>query len=461
MVAVAATAAFVCQPLLLPAIGFLALCIYLGSMYLAGAREIKRLESLAKSPIFEQFGSCLNGLATIRAFDLVDHYIWLMHEKVNDLSRTSWYLWLLNSWLTFRLTLLVAVISTATAAVVLHMGNTSSSVAGLILSLVFRYSFTMVQAVQQYANLEMDMSAAERVGEYATMATEKQGGDGVPAAWPAEGRLEVQGLVAGYDSKLPPSLNDLSFTVLPNQRVGIVGRTGAGKSSLALALFRLLEISSGRIVIDGVDISKIKLHDLRSRLAIIPQDPVLFSGTLRANMDPFDQHSDEELYEALASVSLVQRDVEGSIVLPAAEHSGVFPTLSSFVSQGGQNLSQGQRQLICLARAVLSRPKILVMDEATSAMDMQTDALIQKSLRSEFGRRSTLLVVAHRLSSVVDFDRIVVMDGGKLIEFGSPRELMEMQGGSFRSLVENSGEREHLRQVIFGDVQEDVVCLMD
>ncbi len=383
-----------------------------------------------------------------------------MHEKVNDLSRTSWYLWLLNSWLTFRLTLLVAVISTATAAVVLQMGNISSSVAGLILSLVFRYSFTMVQAVQQYANLEMDMSAAERVGEYASMATEKQGGDAVPAAWPAEGRLEVEGLVAGYDSKLPPSLNDLSFTILPNQRVGIVGRTGAGKSSLALALFRFLEIRSGRIVIDGVDVSKIKLNDLRSRLAIIPQDPVLFSGTLRANMDPFDQHSDEELYEALASVSLVQSDVEGSIVLPA-EHTGMFPSLSSAVSQGGQNLSQGQRQLICLARAVLSRPKILVMDEATSAMDMETDALIQKSLRSEFGGRSTLLVVAHRLSTVADFDRIAVLDGGKLIEFGSPRELMEMEGGSFRNLVENSGEREHLRQVIFGEVQEDATCLMN
>ncbi|KAK4096246.1 P-loop containing nucleoside triphosphate hydrolase protein [Parathielavia hyrcaniae] len=444
LVGIAATTALVCPPLVLPAIVFLALCMRLGSVYLVGAREIKRLESVARSPIFEQFNSCLRGLTTIRAFGLAEKYVGLMHGKVNDYSRASWYLWLLNSWITLRLTLLVALFSTVTAGAVVHMGSIPAPAAGLILSLVFRYNLTMVQAVKQWANLEMDMNAAERVVEYAGVTTENQGGKEVPAAWPTEGLLEVEDLVSGYAPELAPSLNGVSFTILPNQRVGIVGRTGAGKSSLALALFRFIEARSGQIRIDGIDISSIRLEDLRSRLAVIPQDPVLFSGSLRTNLDPFGQLDDAQLYEALESVSLARPTEE-------EEEAGVFPGLSTFVSEGGQNLSQGQRQLVCLARTVLSRPKILVMDEATSAMDMETDALIQKSLRSEFGcNATTLLVVAHRLSTVADFDRIIVMDAGKVVEFGSPRTLMGISGGNFRSLVMNSGEREHLQQVILG-----------
>ncbi|KAK3356308.1 P-loop containing nucleoside triphosphate hydrolase protein [Lasiosphaeria hispida] len=452
MIGIAATAALVCPPLMLPAIVFLALCVRLGSVFLAGAREIKRMESVARSPIYEQLDSCIQGLTTIRAFGLVERYVRMMHGKINDHARASWHLSSLNSWITLRLTLMVSFFSAVTAAVVVHLGSSiPASAAGLILSLVLRYNLSMVQAVKQCANLEMDMSAVERVVEYATIATEDQGGKEVPAAWPSEGLLQVENLVAGYAPELPPSLDGLSFTILPNQRVGIVGRTGAGKSSLSLALFRFLEARSGRICIDGIDISKIKLQDLRSRLAIIPQDPVLFSGSLRANIDPFNQYEDMELYEALEKSCLVQRHADGALILPAEEDMSAFPSLSTLVSEGGHNLSQGQRQLICLARAVLSRPKILVMDEATSAIDMETDASIQKSLRSEFGRNSTtLLVVAHRLSTVADFDRIVVMDAGRVVEFDSPRNLMGIRDGIFRSLVERSGEREELLQIIFG-----------
>ncbi|KAK3297263.1 multidrug resistance-associated protein [Chaetomium fimeti] len=444
MVGVAVTAVVVCPVLVPPAIAFLAICAYLGSVYLAGAREIKRLESVASSPILEQFGSCTRGLATIRAFGLVEKYVRLMHAKVDDRSRASWNLWLLNSWMTLRLTLLVALFSTVTASVVVvRMESIPASAAGLILTLVFRYNSLMVTAIKQCANLEMDMNAAERVVEYAGVATETQGGKEAPAAWPTEGRLEVEDLVVGYAPELAPSLNGLSFTILPNQRVGIVGRTGAGKSTLALALFRVLEARSGCVRVDGVDISTIRLHNLRSKLAVIPQDPVLFSGSLRANLDTFGEHDDVRLYEALEQVSLVRPTEE-------QEEKGVFPALSTPVSAGGHNLSQGQRQLICLARAALSRSKILVLDEATSAIDMETDALIQKSLRSQFGGNSTtMLVVAHRLSTVADFDSIIVMDAGKVVEFGSPRTLMGICGGSFRSLVENSGEKERLQQLIF------------
>jgi ABC-type multidrug transport system fused ATPase/permease subunit len=275
----------------------------------------------------------------------------------------------------------------------------------------------------------------------------------------------------------------LTFNVARNQRVGVVGRTGAGKSSLTLALFRFLEARSGSIHIDGVDISKIKLYDLRSRLAIIPQDPVLFSGTVRSNLDPFDQQTDEELREALARVHLIplaslttsgaasgnatprppnlQQPSQSATDHPAAPaqdaptdtNRNIFRSLSSRISEGGLNLSQGQRQLLCLARAIVSRPKIMVLDEATSAVDMETDALIQRSIREEF-TDSTLIVIAHRLSTIADFDRILVLGEGKVLEYDSPAALMRREAGVFREMVETSGERGELERIIGVKTQE-------
>lgn len=294
--------------------------------------------------------------------------------------------------------------------------------------------------------------------EYTNLEVEDQGGDDVPAAWPTEGRLEVTDLVAGYAADLPPVLKGLSFTVEKAQRVGVVGRTGAGKSSLTLALFRFINSREGTILIDGIDVSKIKLHDLRSRLAIIPQDPVLFSGTIRSNLDPFDRYTDSELRDALERVHLVSGT--GGTATPAVASSSaaaaatdtntnIFNSLSSTISEGGLSLSQGQRQLLCLARAIVARPKLMVLDEATSAVDMATDELIQRSIREEF-EGSTLLVIAHRLSTIADFDRILVMSDGMAAEYGSPRELMAIEGGVFKGMVENSGEKERLREMIVG-----------
>lgn len=276
--------------------------------------------------------------------------------------------------------------------------------------------------------------------------------------------MEVNDLVVGYAPDLPPVLKGLTFRVNRNERVGVVGRTGAGKSSLTLALFRFLEARSGTIHVDGLDISKIKLHDLRSRLAIIPQDPVLFSGTVRTNLDPFDRHSDAELRDSLERVHLI-RGTGGTVTpLPQGEapsannssdtdkgNANVFNDLSSPISEGGLNLSQGQRQLLCLARAIVSRPPIMVLDEATSAVDMATDALIQRSIREEF-TSATLIVIAHRLSTIADFDRILVLSDGRVAEYGSPRELWEREDGKgiFRGMCEESGEKEKLRGLVFG-----------
>lgn len=209
--------------------------------------------------------------------------------------------------------------------------------------------------------------------------------------------------------------------------------------------------------IDGIDVSKISLHDLRSRIAIIPQDPVLFSGTVRSNLDAFDQHTDSELYDALHRVHLIRstgstsRDDSGSNTPNPATvpdtNTNLFTSLSSRISEGGLNLSQGQRQLLCLARAIVSRPKIMVLDEATSAVDMATDVLIQRSIREEF-QDSTLIVIAHRLSTIADFDRILVMDDGVGVEFDGPKELLGKEGGVFKGMVEQSGERERLWEII-------------
>lgn len=308
------------------------------------------------------------------------------------------------------------------------------------------------------------MNAAERVVEYTELPTESLEGTDAPAAWPTEGCVEVNDLVVGYAADLPPVLKGLTFSINRNERIGVVGRTGAGKSSLTLALFRFLEPRSGSIFIDGVDISKIKLHDLRSRLAIIPQDPVLFSGTVRSNLDPFDDHTDEELFDSLQRVHLVTEN-ETSPGTPAGaltpDHDGsatykkntnVFRDLASTISEGGLNLSQGQRQLLCLARAIVSRPKVMVLDEATSAVDMSTDTLIQRSIREEFGD-STLLVIAHRLSTIADFDRILVLSDGVVAEFGSPKELWELNEGKgiFRGMCEESGETAKLKAICLGD----------
>ncbi|KAL1961056.1 hypothetical protein VTO42DRAFT_4944 [Malbranchea cinnamomea] len=456
----------------------LTVCLYYAHRFLAGAREIKRLESNAKSPVYEQFGSALIGLSTIRAFDKAQTYVERMYAKIDQHCQAYTNLWLFNRWLSFRMNVIGAVFSLITAAVIVSIKGINASLAGFALSFALQYNAAIAWALRLYANVELDMNATERVVEYASIEVENQGGVDAPAAWPTEGRLEVHDLVVGYAPDLPPVLRGLTFTVEKNQRVGVVGRTGAGKSSLTLALFRFLEAREGTIHIDGVDISKIKLRDLRSRLAIIPQDPVLFSGTIRTNLDPFDEYTDAELRDALERVHLITSSSSpspspltpspsqspagpGSSTATAASsttatavsanNTNIFTSLDSSVSEGGLNLSQGQRQLLCLARAIVSRPKIMVLDEATSAVDMDTDALIQRSIRSEFGRNSTtLLVIAHRLSTIADFDKILVMDAGRAVEFGSPRELLEIEGGMFRGLVSESGEREELERIILG-----------
>jgi ABC-type multidrug transport system fused ATPase/permease subunit len=462
-------AALVSPLLLVFACLLLVCCLQLSFSYLAGGREMKRLESVTKSPVMEQFGSSVTGLLTIRAFGKTRDYVDRMYSLIDCNARASWNAWLFSRCFGLRIIFLGGVFTTATAALVVYIPTISASMAGFALSFALQFNLAVAQTMRAYANLEMDMNTTERVLEYTTLETEDQAGLRPPAGWPTHGCIEVKDLVVGYAPELPPALNGLRFTVEENQRVGVVGRTGAGKSSLTLAMFRFLEARQGHIFIDGLDIARLNLHDVRSRLAVIPQEPVLFSGTLRSNLDPFDEHTDLELYNALERVHLFSFDDNMTPPLQSTPNSTVtslaalssevanikktnmFSSLSSLISEGGMNLSQGQRQLLCLARAIVSQPKIMILDEATSAVDIETDGLIQQSIRAEFGRNaSSLLVIAHRLSTIADFDRILVMDAGHTVEFGTPRELMEMENSVFKTLVESSGEKAVVEQIIYG-----------
>lgn len=466
VVGICVAAMFVSPYIIILALALLLVCGHIAFRYLDAARPTKRLESTTKSPIFELFGSALSGVTTIRGFDKARVYIHNMYDRLDDYGMATWHLWLFNRWMGWRMSVVGALFATVVAIMVLANSHMDAALAGFTLSFALEFADNVLWAIRNYASIELDMNAAERVVEYSELPTEDQGGSEPPATWPTEGRLEVDNLVVTYAQDLPPVLKGISFSVDKNERVGVVGRTGAGKSSLTLALFRFLEAQSGSIHIDGLDISKIKLQQLRSRLAIIPQDPVLFSGTVRSNLDPFDERTDEELRDSLQRVHLVG-SVPGTPGDPSASatdaatpssagptntntNTNPFRSLSSPISEGGLNLSQGQRQLLCLARAIVARPKVMVLDEATSAVDMATDALIQRSIREEF-TASTLIVIAHRLSTIADFDRILVLSEGQVAEFGTPRELWERQGGVFRGMCDESGEKDKLRAVVFGE----------
>jgi ABC-type multidrug transport system fused ATPase/permease subunit len=468
--------------IILAAICLLTLCSRYALYYLATARQTKRLESTAKSPVFELFSTALAGVSTLRAFDKTQTYITNMFDRIDTHARSLYYQWLLNRWLSWRLGVIGAVFSIIVATLIVSLDNLDAALGGFALGFTLQYTEAVTWLLRNFAGVEIGMNAVERVIEYSEIVTEDEGGVDAPAAWPADGRLEVRDLVVGYAPDLPPVLRGVSFSVERNERIGVIGRTGSGKSSLTLALFRFLEAREGSIHVDGIDISKIKLHDLRSRIAIIPQDPVLFSGTIRSNLDPFDEHTDQDLRDALERVHLLDSvptsggtssaasTLEGIIGDEVGESSSnasqgklleagskpkkntnPFASLNSPISESGLNLSQGQRQLLCLARAIVARPKIMILDEATSAVDKTTDALIQRSIREEF-QDSTLLVIAHRLSTVVDFDRILVLGAGAVVEYGAPRDLMEGENneGGFMGMVESSGESAVLREIIKG-----------
>ncbi|KEY72623.1 hypothetical protein S7711_06258 [Stachybotrys chartarum IBT 7711] len=430
-----------------PAMILVLLGVLIGKRYLVTSRPLKRLESNSKSPVFDLFNTTLTGITTIRAFGRTEAYLSKMHGCLNEWTMTTFYTALANRWMSFRMALIASCFCIAVGMVIVFNRDIDAALAGFALSFVLDFSESIRWAIRCYGDMELDMNSMERINDYMCLEIETICGDKPPVTWPRSGIIELKNIEAAYSADSPLVLRGLSFKIQHRERIGVVGRTGAGKSSLALALFRFLEVREGIITIDGVDISAVNLHELRSRLFMIPQDPILFSGTIRSNLDPLEKHTDGEILEALERVQLIKarRGSNGDHDTVIHEVGNIFYNLSSPVSESGGNVSHGQRQLMCIARAILASPKVIIFDEATSAVDVATEELVQDSIRDGF-KDATVIVIAHRLSTVANLDKIMVLDSGRMVEFGTPRELWE-KGGSFRSMCERTSktEREELR----------------
>jgi len=449
----------------------------IGRFYIDSSRDLKRLESVQRSPLYQQFGETLSGMTTIRAYGDERRYIRENLDKVNTHNRPFIYLWAANRWLAFRVDVAGALVSFFSGVfVITSIGRIDAGAAGLALTYAVSFTENVLWFVRLYASNEQNMNSVERVKEYLDVPQEAAAiipGNRPPHDWPSKGVVEFAGYSTRYKKELDLVLKDLTFKINPCEKIGVVGRTGAGKSSLALALFRALEAESGKIIIDGIDISTIGLQDLRENIVMVPQDPTLFSGTIRSNLDPFSLFTDEEIYTALRRVQLIGSSLNTSrpntsagvptIALPvdtddtadrrnpaqnsnildvvdfdnieagsgaetpatlaAHENKNIFLNLLSPISESGNNLSQGQRQLLCLARALLKAPKVLLMDEATASIDYATDSKIQDTIREL--NDQTIITIAHRLMTIIDYHKVIVMERGEVVEMGSPWELLK------------------------------------
>jgi ABC-type multidrug transport system fused ATPase/permease subunit len=419
--------------------------LYYARQSLPVLKRLDRLKTSAEAPVLDLFGSTMAGISSLRAYDRTEDYSDQLFDRLDERTTVSLHFSSTRIWLGFRLHLLGCLFTTAAATLILNANGFSSPFAVFALKYTPSFGNALRFSIMSFGNMQRSLTSVERIQAYIDIPTESQEGDDVPHSWPHSGIIEFLDISTRYDKDLPLILKGFSFTTKEHERVGVIGRTGAGKSSLILALFRLLELHDGKISIDGVDISKVKIHELRSRLAIIPQDPTLFSGTIRDNLDPKHEHPDSELIRVLQQVQLHKSQANN------AKNNKQSLTLEAQVSQSGHNFSQGERQLLCLARLLLEHPKIMVLDEATSAIDLSTDDMIQSALRDSFSE-TTVIVIAHRLSTIVDFDRIVVMEDGRAIEIGTPSELIDKKGAFWR-MIQESEEREILERRIGFDKQ--------
>ncbi|KAF9384340.1 hypothetical protein CPB97_005742 [Podila verticillata] len=442
---------------LLPGLLIVGVFVVIGTFYVPISRDLKRLNANSYSPILNHFNETLTGQATVRAYGLEHVFFTKNLIHLDNNNRTYWLLHSLSRWLDFRASAAGSIVSFSTGILILQSwGKISAGSAALSLAYALMFTDMISQAIRSYAEQEMNMNSVERIVEYLDLEEEPPAiieGSRPPASWPQNGEIVVDHLVMKYSPETPTVLHNVSLKIKAGEKVGIVGRTGSGKSTLAISLFRFMDPTSGSIEIDGIDITKIGVQDLRTKLTIIPQDPTLFKGTLRSNLDPFGEREDRELWEAVRRSHLVpststvpvttavdggeEEDSESAIVDPSKI------TLDTPVKVNGSNFSQGQRQLVALARALVRQSKIIVMDEATASVDYETDVKIQQTIRDEMSS-STILTIAHRIRTIADFDRVIVMSAGEVVEFDKPLALMLKEGGLFRAMCEQSSDYEGL-----------------
>ncbi|KAF8939485.1 hypothetical protein BGZ47_008153 [Haplosporangium gracile] len=462
---------------MIPASFIIGVYIVLGVLYVPVSRDLKRLNSVSRSPILNHFNETVNGLTTIRAYGFERRFQAKNLSNLDDNNRAFYWLSSVGRWLGWRLDLTSALVSFCTGLLILQRWDQiESGWAALCLSYSTMFNSCVAWMIRSYALNEMNMNSLERVIEYMNVEEEAPAiieDSRPPASWPHAGQILIEHLTVKYSSDTPDILKNVSLSIKGGEKVGVVGRTGSGKSTLAISLLRILEPTWGTIRIDDIDISKIGLHDLRSILTIIPQDPILFMGTLRFNLDPFGEHEDIELWEALRRSHIIPatttRGSSGSTPTPDSSSANTSQapsthdheattspsdeaettidptqiTLDTDIQKGGSNFSQGQRQLIALARALVRQSKIIIMDEATASVDFETDLKIQTTIREEMAD-ATIITIAHRIRTIADFDRVLVMQAGEVAEFDKPYTLMRQEGSLFRELCEQSTELDAL-----------------
>ncbi|KAM0947029.1 putative ABC-type xenobiotic transporter [Dioscorea sansibarensis] len=417
----------VAWPVIVVFIIVLAISYWYQNYYTSTARELARMVGIRKAPILHHLSESISGAATIRCFNQEDRFITRNLSLIDDYSRVTFYNFATMEWLSVRINFLfnLVLFFILIILVTLPKNAIDPSLAGLAATYGLNLNVLQGWVIWNLCNVENKMISVERILQFSDIPSEAPTviDDCRPEEdWPTCGTIEFDDLHVSYNPGFPKVLKGISCIFPGQKKIGVVGRTGSGKSTLIQALFRMVEPSEGKILIDGINISKIGLHDLRSRLSIIPQDPTLFQGTVRTNLDPLQQHSDSELWEALRKCHLWEIVKQDRRLLDAP------------VAEDGENWSVGQRQLVCLARVLLQKRRVLVLDEATASIDTATDNLIQKTIREETGN-CTIITVAHRIPTVIDSDLVLVLDEGRVLEFDSPNNLLRDASSAFSKLV--------------------------
>lgn len=396
--------------------------------YVPSMRQLERFRAKTNSPIFSFFGETITGVSTIRAYGAQERFIQESQKKVDDNTVFRFSLNVAQKWSGLRLECIGNLFVLAAAMFAVMSPNINGGIAGLVVAYALQITGSLNGLVRTIAELETNIVSVERVKEYSEKEREADWineSHRPPSAWPTEGNIKFDNYKTRYREGLELVLKGVTCEIKGREKVGVVGRTGAGKSSLMTALFRLIESAEGKIIIDGENIADMGLHDLRTKLTILPQDPVLFSGTLQMNLDPFNNFKSDQLWTALEHAHLKKFVSE----LPEG--------LQYECGEGGQNLSVGQRQLVCLARALLHKTKVLILDEATAAVDMETDDLIQNTIRTEF-KDCSILAIAHRLNTILDYDKVLVLGNGKVLEYNSPTNLLNDKKSVFYGMAKDA-----------------------
>ncbi|KZT70050.1 P-loop containing nucleoside triphosphate hydrolase protein [Daedalea quercina L-15889] len=429
-------------PFLLAAIIFGTLYYSVGKVYGQTSRDMRRLDSVTRSPLYSIYGETIAGVTVLRAFGASTKFMRDMLRCVDTNTNPYYWMWGVNRWLSARFNLLSSAVVGVTAFVCVLTPGINASLAGMALAFSSTVLNDLLFLVRRFVGLEQSMVAVERIKEFSELPREPPEfvEPRPPASWPQKGAIECEDLVIRYAPDLPNVLHNLNFSIAPGEKIGVLGRTGSGKSTLALSFFRFVEPVEGRILVDGLDIAKMGLTDLRSKLTIIPQDPTILSGTLRTTLDVFNEYEDAEVYEALHRVHLIPAS-DAPSEDPETLNANVFRNLDSPVSEGGENFSTGEKQLLCMARAILKHSKVLLMDEATASVDYATDELIGKTIRQEFAE-STILTIAHRLRTVIDYDRVMLLEQGQIVEFDKPAILLSNPSSKFHGLCKATGKSE-------------------